>query len=407
MERPLLSTTILLRLQRVLPLVHGGSPHRMGLRQLRRRPPQICITYTRWGYPCSPPTCSVTAINVTAMTAPFEVQALSSPIATSSTIGAKVLLLRAELGTLFKDSYFTLESSGGIVGSVLAKEGSIPTVSDIFSGAFKVFWKQIRHDDSKATPSRPKPRNDSLLQQVNSLRQELQLLASNRSVTIVTSGGSGSRRYGIVVVVIVVGCGYIWWKASWACLLSEVIGWVALASWTGGWASACDISSHVLKISNISILLLLLCLILSLCSQGWKLPDMMFATRRSLSNASSAVTKQLENVYTSIAASFSLSNGNIATKRHLSSRIDRVDCNLDECAELTAATREEVSELRGEVKVTCVDVQSVHHAVRTLETKIHRIEGKQDSTNEGVKKLVYAAWNLENSRAPERIQAQA
>ncbi|KAG5520599.1 hypothetical protein RHGRI_033247 [Rhododendron griersonianum] len=216
----------------------------------------------------------------------------------------------------------TIIIGAGIVGSVLAKEGSIPTVSDLFSGAFKVFWKQIRHDDSKATPSRPKPRNDSLLQQVNSLRQELQLLASNRSVTIVTSGGSGSRRYGIVVVVIVVGCGYIWWK-------------------------------------------------------GWKLPDMMFATRRSLSNASSAVTKQLENVYTSIAASFSLSNGNIATKRHLSSRIDRVDCNLDECAELTAATREEVSELRGEVKVTCVDVQSVHHAVRTLETKIHRIEGKQ------------------------------
>ncbi|KAI8526824.1 hypothetical protein RHMOL_Rhmol12G0026800 [Rhododendron molle] len=206
----------------------------------------------------------------------------------------------------------TIIIGAGIVGSVLAKEGSIPTVSDIFSGAFKVFWKQIRHDDSNATSSRPKPRNDSLLQQVNSLRQELQLLASNRSVTIVTSGGSGSRRYGIVVVVIVVGCGYIWWK-------------------------------------------------------GWKLPDMMFATRRSLSNASSAVTKQLENVYTSIAA----------TKRHLSSRIDRVDCNLDECAELTAATREEVSELRGEVKVTCVDVQSVHHAVRTLETKIHRIEGKQ------------------------------
>lgn len=27
----------------------------------------------------------------------------------------------------------------GIVGSVLAKEGSIPTVSDIFSGAYKVY----------------------------------------------------------------------------------------------------------------------------------------------------------------------------------------------------------------------------------------------------------------------------
>ncbi|PSS13693.1 Selenide, water dikinase [Actinidia chinensis var. chinensis] len=51
-----------------------------------------------------------------------------------------------------------------------------------------------------------------------------------------------------------------------------------------------------------------------------------------------------------------------------------------------------------------VDVQSVHHAVRTLETKISRIEGKQDLTNEGVRRLVDYAWDLENSRTTERIQ---
>ncbi|XP_057486951.1 uncharacterized protein LOC130773034 [Actinidia eriantha] len=90
--------------------------------------------------------------------------------------------------------------------------------------------------------------------------------------------------------------------------------------------------------------------------EGWKLPDMMFATRRDLSDACNTVAKQLENVYSSVAA----------TKKLLSSRIDRVDCSLDECAELTAATREEVSELRGEMKGVGVDVQSVHHAVPTL-----------------------------------------
>ncbi|XP_052185887.1 uncharacterized protein LOC127797231 isoform X3 [Diospyros lotus] len=226
----------------------------------------------------------------------------------------------------------------GIIGSVLAKEGGASTVSDFFSGAVKVLFKQIRQDDSK--PSRPKPQNDSLLAQVNSLRQELQLLASNRSVTIVTSTRSGSKKYGVVVIVLVVGCGYVWWK-------------------------------------------------------GWKLPDMMFATKRSLSDACNTIAKQLENVYSSIAA----------TKRHLSSRMDHVDGSLDECAELTAATRDEVSELKGEMKLIGVDVQSVHHAVRTLETKIHRIEGKQDLTNDGVKRLVDYAWNLENSRGVERIQA--
>ncbi|XP_057493924.1 uncharacterized protein LOC130779337 [Actinidia eriantha] len=233
----------------------------------------------------------------------------------------------------------TIIVGAGIVGSVLAKEGHIPSVSDLFSGAFKIALKQIRHDDT--TPSRARPRNDSLLAQVNSLRQELQLLSSNGSVAVVTSSSSGSSRYGIIVVVIVVGYGYVWWK-------------------------------------------------------GWKLPDMMFATRRSLSDACSTVAKQLENVYSSIAA----------TKKHLSSRIDRVDCNLDECAEITAATRKEVSELRGEMKTIGVDVQSVHHAVQTLETKINRIEGKQDLTNEGVRRLVdYTwTWSLGNSGTTERIQ---
>ncbi|XP_057507728.1 uncharacterized protein LOC130790718 [Actinidia eriantha] len=231
----------------------------------------------------------------------------------------------------------TIIVGAGIIGSALAKEGGFSTVSDYISGAFKIFYKQIKPDNS--VPSSAKPRNDSLLAQVNSLREELQLLASNRSITIVTSSGSGSRRYGVVVIVIVVGYGYIWWK-------------------------------------------------------GWKLPDMMFATRRGLSDACNTVAKQLENVYSSVAA----------TKKHLSSRIDRVDCSLDECAELTAATREEVLELRGEMKGVGVDVQSVHHAVRTLETKISRIEGKQDLTNEGVRRLVDYAWDLENSRTTESIQ---
>ncbi|KAJ0677587.1 hypothetical protein HanOQP8_Chr12g0438331 [Helianthus annuus] len=75
----------------------------------------------------------------------------------------------------------------GLVGSVLAKEGRIPGVGDLFSGASKVL-KLIKHDEK--TGSSPKPRNDSLMAQVNSLRQELQLLASNRHVTIVTSTNS-------------------------------------------------------------------------------------------------------------------------------------------------------------------------------------------------------------------------
>ncbi|XP_027100397.1 uncharacterized protein [Coffea arabica] len=232
----------------------------------------------------------------------------------------------------------TIIVGAGLVGSVLAKEGRISDVSDFFSGALKVVLRQLRHDES--TTSKPKPQNDSLMQQVNSLREELQLLASNRSITIVTSSaGSASGRYGVIVIVIVVGYGCIWWK-------------------------------------------------------GWKLSDMMFATRRSLSDACSSVSKQLESVYSAISA----------TKRHLSSRIDGVDSKIDECAGNTSATKEEVSKLRGDLRLMGADVQSVHHVVRSLETKISKIEGKQGETLFGVGRLVSFVKNLEHSRTLDPIE---
>ncbi|KAI3694147.1 hypothetical protein L1987_77108 [Smallanthus sonchifolius] len=216
----------------------------------------------------------------------------------------------------------------GLVGSVLAEEGRMPSVYDIFSGTSKVL-NFFKHDE-KPTSS-PKPLNDSLLAQVNSLRQELQLLASNRPVTIITSSGGTTSKYGIIIIVAVAGYGYVWWK-------------------------------------------------------GWKLPDMMFASRRSLSDATTAVAKQLETVYSSLAV----------TKRHLSSRIDRVDCSLDEVAEITTSTREEVSALHGKTKVFSEDVQSIHNKVYTLESKLNIIALKQDETNLGVGRLLRTAISMEN-----------
>ncbi|XP_077227962.1 uncharacterized protein LOC143860972 [Tasmannia lanceolata] len=233
----------------------------------------------------------------------------------------------------------TILVGAGIVGSVLAQEGRLSKVSDFFSGAFKIVFKRIQQDD---TPSTGKPQNDSLLAQVNSLRQELQLLASSRSVTIVTGSSSGAGTYSmpVVVVVGVMGYGYIWWK-------------------------------------------------------GWKISDMMLATRRSLSDACTTVAKQLEQVHLSISA----------TKRNLSSRIDRVDNNLDECAVINAATRDDVVQLRGDLREFGVDVEEVHRQVQDLETKIGRIEGKQDLTNIGVRQLVGFAYKLEQSGRSEHPQA--
>ncbi|KAJ6961841.1 hypothetical protein NC652_000714 [Populus alba x Populus x berolinensis] len=237
----------------------------------------------------------------------------------------------------------TILVGAGILGSVLAKEGRMPDVSSFVSGAFKIAFRQLKRDDSTSSVSKSsKPPNDSLMAQVTSLRQELQMLASSRPVTIVTASGTGANKYGLVVVVIVVGYGYVWWK-------------------------------------------------------GWKLPDMMFATRRSLSDACTSIGQQLENVYGSIRS----------TRRHLSSKIDGVDTNLNAIAELTASTQERVTELREDSSRISNDVRYVRDAVETLELKISRIEGKQDLTTLGVKRLCDYASCLESNLLEENVQTSA
>ncbi|KAK8665094.1 hypothetical protein V6N13_005269 [Hibiscus sabdariffa] len=215
----------------------------------------------------------------------------------------------------------TILVGAGIVGSVLAKEGGMSSVSDFVSGAFKIAYRQLKHDDS--TPSVNKPRNDYLVAQVNSLRQELQILASNRPITIVTGHGTSTSKYSIIIVVVVVGYGYVWWK-------------------------------------------------------GWRLPGMMFATRRSLSDARDAIAKQLEGV----------------TRRHLSSRIESVDNRLDEIADITSTTQEEVSLVQDKSKKLNTNVQSVRYVVQNL-----------DMTNEGVNWLCDYAQTMEQNGPVDRIQA--
>ncbi|RXH71610.1 hypothetical protein DVH24_025111 [Malus domestica] len=174
----------------------------------------------------------------------------------------------------------TILVGAGILGSVLAKEGR---VSDVVSGAFKM----------------------------NNLRKELEIIASSRPpVTIITMSRTGTSKYGIIMVVVAAGYGYLWWK-------------------------------------------------------GWKLPDMMFATRRSLSDASNSVAKQLERqmlefrnyqhlvgFYEQIIKSTYNHPCYETTQRKLSSQLDNVECSLDESIENTARTQQE-GEIAGGVWKLC------------------------------------------------------
>eukprot|EP00252_Welwitschia_mirabilis_P002962 TRINITY_DN1297_c0_g1_i1.p1 TRINITY_DN1297_c0_g1~~TRINITY_DN1297_c0_g1_i1.p1 ORF type:complete len:374 (+),score=80.72 TRINITY_DN1297_c0_g1_i1:427-1548(+) len=133
--------------------------------------------------------------------------------------------------------------------------------------------------------------------------------------------------------------------------------------------------------------------------KGWKISDMMFVTKRSFSDACNSLGKQFDLVSTSIAAA----------KRQLLGKIDHVDKSIDECSELTSATKHEVEHLRGDFSKLGNDIESVQRVVHGLEFKIGQLEGKQDFTNQGVYHLCQFVHSLEKNKVaePNKISAMS
>ncbi|VYS47080.1 unnamed protein product [Arabidopsis thaliana] len=230
----------------------------------------------------------------------------------------------------------TILIGAGLIGSAFAKEGGLPDVSNLVSGAFKMVFRQLKQDEPSKSAS--KPHDDVLVAQVNSLRHEIQLLGSNRPITIVSPSGSGGRNYGLIIIVGVIGYGYVWWK-------------------------------------------------------GWKLPDFMFATRRSLSDACNNVGNQIDGFYSSLKG----------TKRELSSEIDMMGRRLDANTEVIQETIQEVAKLQDGTSFIKDDVKAVFDAFENLASKVCRIEGNQDITLRGVGAL--HAQCQENQRIQESNKA--
>lgn len=224
----------------------------------------------------------------------------------------------------------TILIGAGLVGSVIAKEGRLPDMSNLVSGAYKIVLKPLKSNDS--APNVKKPHNDALIAQVNSLRQELQLLARDRSITIVNATGTGGRKYVTVIVIVVVGYGYVWWK-------------------------------------------------------GWKLPDMMFATRRGLSDACTSIGNQMGKLYESIEV----------FKKKLSAKMNHLDRSLDECAALSNNTKEELSVIQKETDTMSIEFRNLQVVAQVLDSKMKVIEMKQVATTEGVNELLRTAEYIQSS----------
>lgn len=227
----------------------------------------------------------------------------------------------------------------GIVGTLVTggDASKLPDLRDVLSVSFKFMTKQDKKEGSSASS----PHTDQLLSQVNYLREQLRVLSDQKQMPhIIVDGRPGAGAYGLTAIAIgAIGYLYIRWK-------------------------------------------------------GWKIADLMFVTKRGLSDACNVVGKQLDQVSESVHAS----------KKHLSGRIDRVDCSLDECHEIIEATGKEVTVIHGDLSAFHEEIQSVHLVVRTLETKLGRLAYTQDHTTRGIHELCEFTKRLERSPKADTLK---
>lgn len=225
-----------------------------------------------------------------------------------------------------------------MAGSILLKNGSL---SDFLDDTYKVLLKHLK-SESESTGQGSIDSN--LLAQINRLRQELSHLASERSSVTVLMGSSKANgafiSVGVPVLLIgATGYGYLRWR-------------------------------------------------------GCSLSDLMYVTRRSMSDAVASVSKQLEQVSSSL----------LKAKQHLTSRLEDISSNLDQSVEQQGELKNEVTGIHGDVARYGIEIETVQRLVKMLGVKIETIENKQDIANSGVIYLCNFVEGMHLTQRPEALQ---
>ncbi|CAM6053639.1 unnamed protein product [Sphagnum tenellum] len=123
----------------------------------------------------------------------------------------------------------------------------------------------------------------------------------------------------------------------------------------------------------------------------------MYVTRKNMTSAVTSMNKQLEHVSGALST----------TKKHLTQRLDAMTRTLDENTELQESIKDAVSQVRGEVERSVLEIENVQRLVEGLEVKIDEVQDKQNFANQGIIALVRCVESLRNKsddRAPELLQ---
>ncbi|KAG8045911.1 hypothetical protein GUJ93_ZPchr0008g11574 [Zizania palustris] len=151
------------------------------------------------------------------------------------------------------------------------------------------------------------------IKQVGQMAMELRQMGSQVAVVHVDSGkGVASSLVAPAAVCGVLGYGYMWWK-------------------------------------------------------GISFSSLMYVTRQNMANAVAMMTKNLEQVQSSLAAA----------KKHLTQRIQRLDDKLDQQKEISGQIRDEVTGARLKLQNIGSEMQKIVQMASGLDGKLDSIETKQ------------------------------
>ncbi|XP_011622503.1 uncharacterized protein LOC18431953 [Amborella trichopoda] len=130
---------------------------------------------------------------------------------------------------------------------------------------------------------------------------------------------------------------------------------------------------------------------LGYCYMWWKgisFSDMMYVTKRNMSNAVANMTKHLEQVSSALAAA----------KKQLAQRIEGLNNKLDSQKKMTESIQNEVAGISNDLKLIGFDLDALQRMVSGLDGKICSLEDKQDYANAGV---LYLCQFVGGAKDPE------
>ncbi|KAF3650424.1 putative pectate lyase [Capsicum annuum] len=218
----------------------------------------------------------------------------------------------------------------GYTGTVLFQKGKLSDVIGELQNFVRNYEKSGETDAG----------DSDLAAQVRKLTMEVHQFASARSITVL-NGNSSGHLTGLIIPTATVGAlgyGYMWWK-------------------------------------------------------GLSFSDLMYVTKKSMTNAVSNLTKHLEHVSEALAS----------TKRHLTQRIENVDGKLDNQMDMSKLLRSEVNDVRGDLSEINSDLDELQRMVSGLDGKLLSLEGKQELANAGVMYLCNIV-NGKRVKMPDTLQ---